>query len=694
MRPSTIDPRAIASLAVLRVNWDEEGRDYLENFSPFLNEALRASEDDRVSLPDVTTRIRGLVGFEVPQGVVKTLLRRAARRKYVRAQNGVFHIDRGVLPSEPLAKREGDLRRECEALVAKLQAYASETHGVTWSALEAERALLGVVEPFAAPLLHAARRGDRPSAPVAEGSDLYVAASFVEHAYDRDPTAYAYLESVATGAMLASAVYYEDPSAVAEKFDGLTAYLDTPLLLEALGVNGEQVRAPIVEMIDLMREQGVQVRVLRRTFDETQGVLDAHGASTGDRRREVGLGPIRGTLSPSDSRMLATQLEERLEELHVRLAERPDFDERYSMNVTQLEDRLQDAIGYQNPGARVHDVESLVAIHALRRGSRPSRLEKASAVFVTTNTTLARAAHGFFCEEYGGETRRAPVCVTADDFATRLWLKTPNEAPELPTRQLLARAYAALQPSDALLEKYLAEAERLHKTGRVSERDYLLLRSSDDLLRRVTEATLNDPDAFTEGTLDEVRTREVETIRRAASASVDRSNAARVEAERASETLRSDVERAQTEMKREVAEREAREAELAMERAERTRAEADREALRTKARKQEQTVDRIATGVGLTVRYVVWAVLAGVFVFGVLLTVPGLPAWLDGPWRVFGIVGVLAIVAAALVNAWTDAAGWAARPGAMAERFVRDRLTAWLALTDDEPTDERDSLGG
>ena len=680
MRPSTIDPRAIASLAVLRVNWDEEGRDYLENFSPFLVEALRASDDDRVSLPEVAGRVRGLVGFEVPQGVLKTLLRRAAKRGYVRKQHGVFHVDREALPSEPLAKREGDLRRECEALVGKLQAYAGAEFGVTWSGMEAERALLGVVEPFAASLLHAARRGDRPVAPVAEGSDLYVAASFVEHVYDRDPTAYAYLESVAKGAVLASAVYYEDPSAVAEKFDGLTAYLDTPLVLEALGVNGEQVRAPIAEMIGLMKEQGVEVQMLRRTFDETQGVLDAYGASTGDRRRELGPGPIRGVLSPSDARMLASRLDDRLAELGVRVVERPDFDARYSMDVRKLEDRLQDAVGYQNPGARVHDVEALVTVHGLRRGRRPSRLEKASAVFVTTNTTLARAAHRFFCDEYGWETKRAPVCVTGDDLATRLWLKAPNEAPELPTRQLLARAYAALQPSDALLEKYLSEAERLRKAGKVTERDYLLLRSSDDLLRRVTEATLNDPDAFTEGTLDEVREREMDAIRQAASARVERSDAARIEAERRTEALQSDFERAEADAAREAAERGARDAQLADERAKRERAEADRAALREKEATRRKLVGRIAVGVGTAVRFAVWALLFGLLFAGALLTIPDLPDWLTGVWRTLGTVAVAAMIAAALVNSFTDAGGWAARPAAWAERTVRQRLAAWLDL--------------
>ena len=685
MRSATVDTRAITSLAVLRVNWDEEGRDYLENFFPFLNEVLRASTEDRVSLADVSRQMRALVGFELPPGVVKTLLRRAAKRGYVRAQNNVFYVQRATLPSEPLAKREGDLRRECEALVGKLQAFAREQFGLSWSGEEAEHALFGVVQSFAAPLLHAARQGERPVAPVGEDQrELYVAARFVEHAYDRDPTAFAYLESVATGAVLASAVYHEDPSAVAERFDGLTAYLDTPLVLDALGVNGALVRVPIVEMISLMREQGVEVLMLRGTFDETQGVLDAHGGMTGDRRNEVGRGPVRGSMSPSDARMLSAQLDDRLSELKVRVVDRPAYDRRYGVDESALETRLQEAIDYVNPGARLHDVQALLTVYALRKGQRPSRLERAAAVFVTTNATLAKAAHWFFHDEHGKETVRAPICVTADDLSTRLWLKTPNEAPELPTRQLLARAYAAYQPSDALLGKYLAETDRLRAAGTVSNQDYLLMRSSDDLLRRVTEATLNDPDAFTEGTFDEIRQREMETVRAAASARIERSEAARLAAERKAEALQTDVESARAEAERASAVRADQDAAFARERAARESADTARERLQTKASRQREGIDRVARGAGTAVRVVVWALVASVLVWGALLTIPSLPTWLTGPARLLGVTAVVALLLATVVSSFTNAQDWAARLGRTVEGVVRTRLEAWMHLSEDD----------
>lgn len=685
MSVAPVDIRAITSLAVLRVNWDEQGRDYLENFAPFLTETLRASHEDLVSLGAVTEQMTALVGFSLPQGVVKTLLRRAAARKHVRRQNGVFYIDRERLPSEPMAKKEGDLRRECEALVTKLQAFASERFGVSWSGMEAEHALFGVIETHAAPLLHAARRGERPVAPVLEHqAELYVAASFVGHVYESDPSAFAYLESVATGAVLASAVYHENPAVVVERFDHLVAYLDTPLVLEMLGVNGRQVQVPLVEMIELMQDQGVDVRMFRSTMHETQGVIDAYGSATGDRRHDVGRGPIRGALSPSDARVLSAQLEDRLSEIGVRVLDHPGYDRTYGVDEGALEDRLQGAIDYVNPGARLHDAQALMSVYALRRGGRPSRLEKAEAVFVTTNATLARAAHWFFHDEHGRETVRAPLCVTADDLATRLWLKTPNEAPELPARQLLARTYAALQPSDALLGKYLAETDRLLGLGTVSERDYLIMRSSDDLLRRVTEATLNDADAFTEGTIDEIRAREMASIEAAASARVERSEAARLEAERRTETLEAEKSALRESADRETTERAAQSASLAEARAERTRLSDSHAAQLAREDGRRDRVRRVAARVGRAVKVAAWLVLGALLGGGVLVALPSIPDAFQGIWRVFAGVAILATVAVAIASAFRDAGGWAARPGRWAESHTEKLLLSWMDLSGDE----------
>src|SRR5262252_2117119 len=82
----------LVSLAILKVNWDR-GQDYIENFVPFVAEALRHSLDDVVSLPALQKDLRQRFGLDLPLNPLRQVLQRAAaaRHNFVRRQSGVFY---------------------------------------------------------------------------------------------------------------------------------------------------------------------------------------------------------------------------------------------------------------------------------------------------------------------------------------------------------------------------------------------------------------------------------------------------------------------------------------------------------------------------------------------------------------------------------------------------------------------------
>ncbi len=73
----------IASLAVLRVNYDTRGWDYIDNFVVFAAEALRACGDQPSELSVVRQVVSERFGLSLPAGVMKTILRRACDRGLV-----------------------------------------------------------------------------------------------------------------------------------------------------------------------------------------------------------------------------------------------------------------------------------------------------------------------------------------------------------------------------------------------------------------------------------------------------------------------------------------------------------------------------------------------------------------------------------------------------------------------------------
>ena len=72
--------KLLASLAMIKTNWDRLGRDYIENFIPLVAECLRLSDAEVVSMADVQSSLRSEFGLELPQNVIQTILNRARKR--------------------------------------------------------------------------------------------------------------------------------------------------------------------------------------------------------------------------------------------------------------------------------------------------------------------------------------------------------------------------------------------------------------------------------------------------------------------------------------------------------------------------------------------------------------------------------------------------------------------------------------
>jgi hypothetical protein len=89
-------------------------------------------------------------------------------------------------------------------------------------------------------------------------------------------------------------------------------------------------------------------------------------------------------------------------------------------------------------------------------------------------------------------------------LATMLWLRDPAAQAALPEERILARAYAALNPNDRLWAKYNAEIDRLRISDEISEDDAVFLRYDRDAQEALMDETRGDPEAFSDGTVEQV----------------------------------------------------------------------------------------------------------------------------------------------------------------------------------------------
>lgn len=314
--------------------------------------------------------------------------------------------------------------------------------------------------------------------------------------------------SFVRGAMLTETFYYSHPSDIKTKMRKVQVFFDTQFLLRALGYADPAFVTPCVELLDLLKGMSVKLRCFRQTYNEIHKILYATAIALRQNRQLRFKRPgdvfdyfMRANYSASDVEVELAKLEENLNSVGIFVEENPEYVEAYSIQELMLSDEIEKEIPNQSEESRKHDIDCLAAIHRLRLGKPQSYLESCVAIFITTNSGIARASTRFFNTEYG--VSNAPVCMADQVFTTLIWLKAVKKAPDLPKDRLVATCYAAMMPSEQLWDKYVSEAEKLKQKGTIQEEDYAVLIHSLEARNRLMDLTFGE-DEIIQGTLEDV----------------------------------------------------------------------------------------------------------------------------------------------------------------------------------------------
>ncbi len=542
--------RAVSALAVIKVNWDEN-KDYIANFVPVVAHCIRGAEHDAISLPDTQALVYETFGLRIPQGPLQTILHRMSRENILRRRHGVYYRVPEALEHFDLGADRADVLRQHAHLVALLVDFAARL-GRQWDEAQAEQALLGYVEVLAEPILGAVVAGepvvDLPKIDV-EGSVL--TSRFVLDLCQKEPQAFEYLVTVVKGTMLANVLFLPEAfSGGRARLGEVEVYLDTPIVLRAMGYAEEPYRVPAEELIELLREEGAKLRIFEHTLHEVEGVLDGAAATyrTGTQKDHFPGDVVdyfaSESFSRSDVEMDIGSLLGRLQDHGIQVVPTPEHSEQLALAERDLEAALKEGVHYHRHGTMVKDLDSLTAVYRRRGGEVRRHVESCHALLVTTNTTLAHVSRVFFSQVFTG--RSVPICMSDYALAAIAWLMNPTQAADLPRSQIVAISYAALNPPDDVWRKYLSEIRRLQEKGELSEEQVGLLLFSPDARLELMNATSGDVGAFATGTIAQVLRHAEESARAEVEEELERERARREQAEikAASETDRAAAEAA------------------------------------------------------------------------------------------------------------------------------------------------------
>ena len=488
----------LVAFAILSVNWDEHGKSYTHNYIPFIASCLERSTNESTDEDQLRSSIESDFGITLPSPVLRTILRRAAKDGLVERKNRQIIPNVDKLTAYDFESKRTQVTSDCETLIDRfIQFLDDDNNDLAITRPEAERILFDYIADRSLPILRASvHRSPLDLEELPQTRYAYPTARFIIDMHENDPHVFEQIDRIVKGSILASAVYLPDFESLNRRIQDLIIYLDTPYLIELIGLTQPPAVEAARELFELLKTLGARLACFEHTLLETQGVI----RSSASQLRSLLSRPnhsssytplvehcIAARVPSSDLDVRAELLPDELADLGVRVHETPEYTEAFSVDEERMQSVLQASVRYRNENTRYRDVQSLTAVHRIRRGRKKRRLEEAAAIFVTPNDNLVHASREFFNESPQGDL--VPICALDSELATVAWLKKPAVAPNLPRKQLIADCYAASYPSDDLWTKYLDEIDRLESQDSFSDEMYYALRYSVEARRLLMDIT-------------------------------------------------------------------------------------------------------------------------------------------------------------------------------------------------------------
>jgi DNA-binding NarL/FixJ family response regulator len=460
--------QTVTSLAVLTVKWNH-GQDVIDSFLPLIADCIRKDGKHPVSLVELQKAVEQEGGIKIPSGALQAILRRCAHEGLVRREHDVYYPQREKLDQLDYGPLRAEALRQHRALLDRLLAFAKKRYEIVWSEQEADAALLGWMQDASLPVLVAATDGDPlPFITRQSRKTKHVLNAFAWQLAERDREGFDCLETVVKGYVLSGVLFYPDLGRFQTHFEQLDVYCDTPFILRALGYSDEGQHVQCLDLVELLRELGANLKCFHHTREEVVGVLEwaaarlRPGAVNSD--PAVDYAPAK-TFRLTDIEEMILDIDDVLGTLDIEVVDTPAWTEQ--PDEVALEDEIKKQIDYARDRAREKDVKSLAAVARLRGLRRMEKFETARAIFVTSNISLARASSAFFRETEGRGS--IPVCMPVELMTRLAWVKKPMAAPDLPKHMVMAASYAALNPPVPLWREYLAAIKERHERGELSD---------------------------------------------------------------------------------------------------------------------------------------------------------------------------------------------------------------------------------
>lgn len=324
---------------------------------------------------------------------------------------------------------------------------------------------------------------------------------------DGNPATFDRVSDIAFANMAAEALAcFNEPPAMQTTLAGLTVYLDSPLLLDMLGVNTEYAEYG-AELLEAIKASGATAAVFDHSVAEAESVVSAQLAHL---RSGINHATSRwGVTAKPDflSALISNVGERAAERLSIEIHRDPELNlhRRAAGPVGDIEADMSERMqAWGTVESREYDRKSVWSMLSIRETGTPcARVCDSKLLLLARNTALVNIANAAWTTWLKGATRHshthiekwAPIAMSDKQFAGYLWLRGGGHDGSISRSRLLAHCSAAVRPRADI--KARAYNLVLDMSGRQEADDVAALLEDREGARALMRVARGDPEDVT-----------------------------------------------------------------------------------------------------------------------------------------------------------------------------------------------------
>jgi hypothetical protein len=480
----------LVNISLLESLQGNKKSDELDLFIPFLADILEELNTETIDKSELQNVFNDRFKIVTPLGALNSLLIRAKNLGLLIKENKQFFVQfpkvHELTKQSKLKKSE--IKNSINSVVECLLTYAKEEFGEELTYEFGEESLYNFIRSNIS-IFTENIDGSIPETNTKIKNKNYLLASFIKHIHQKNKSLIPDITRIVKGTLLANYLTFADKTSQKTKFNNITIYLDTPIIIGLLGWDGPTRKKSLHEFLELIIDLNVNIKIFDVTAREVRGVFSFWIETLQNKRYHLlhemtrQLFNSRG-VTPEQINTESVLLESNLNEIGIKVDNDFVLKEQFCCDVNRLK-KILERVGFKRTS---HDITCVSRVFNSREGKSINSLNQKFSTFITPNKSIENVTNHFFKKEI--EVNSIQVVASEKWLATFLWLKHPEHFASLPFDMLLTDAYTALNSDDKFWDSFLRRFKDLKTKGNITEEDFNLVRWNNSLFNMVQHASV------------------------------------------------------------------------------------------------------------------------------------------------------------------------------------------------------------